>query len=320
MDERGSVPAALTDFKQAATAILAFLADRLPFGLWMVTRTDGNDWIVLAASDRGYSVVEGRLFNWSDSFCSRMVVGEGPRIAPRSDEVPAYKDAPIGRQVPIASYIGFPILREDASLFGTLCAIDKAPQPEEIVDEQPLLELLASLLSSILTSDLRADVERRRAERVDAGSLTDELTGLGNLRAWDRILEAEESRCRRYGDPASVLVLGLDELKDVNDDRGDAAGNRRIETAAAAIRTATREGDFAARIADDEFAILLVNARIEDAAVAEGRLANALSDAGVRASIGAAARVPADGLAAAWKQADSTMYEAKQADVLRDAD
>ena len=114
-------------------------------------------------------------------------------------------------------------------------------------------------------------------------------------------------------------MLGLAELKDVNDDRGDAAGRGPIETAAA-IRTATREGDFAARIGDYEFAILLANARIEDAGAVEGRLASALSDAGVRASIGAAARVPADGLVAAWKQADSTMYEAKQADALRPSD
>jgi diguanylate cyclase len=114
------LPGASPGFQEAGGAVLEFLSNRLPFGLWMVTRTDGDDWIVLSASDHGYSVKPGDLLRWSDSFCSRMVDGKGPRIAPRSAEVPTYAEAPIGRQVPIEAYVGVPIMRADNSLFGTL--------------------------------------------------------------------------------------------------------------------------------------------------------------------------------------------------------
>lgn len=85
------------DFESAGKATLAFLRDRLGFGLWMVTRTEGKDWIVLQSEDHGYGVEAGHVFQWADSFCSEMIKGNGPRIAPDSDDVPAYVAAPIGR-------------------------------------------------------------------------------------------------------------------------------------------------------------------------------------------------------------------------------
>ena len=76
-------------FQEASAAILDHLHEILGFDLWMVTRTEGEDWIVLHTNDRGYSVNPGDLFRWTDSFCSRMVLGKGPRIAPASDDVDA---------------------------------------------------------------------------------------------------------------------------------------------------------------------------------------------------------------------------------------
>ena len=73
-----------SDFDAAAHSVLEFLYHRLSFDLWMVTRTEGDDWIVLQALDHGYGVKEGSVFRWADSFCSQMVLGLGPCIAPRS--------------------------------------------------------------------------------------------------------------------------------------------------------------------------------------------------------------------------------------------
>ena len=117
-------------FEIAAEATLRFLHSRLGLDLWMVTRTDNKDWIVLNALDQGYGVQKGSVFHWADSFCSRMTEGLGPRIAPDSDEIPVFREAPIGRQVKIGAYVGIPLTRGDGSLFGTLCAIDPDPQPQ----------------------------------------------------------------------------------------------------------------------------------------------------------------------------------------------
>lgn len=48
-----------SDFETAGRAVLAFLHRRLGFDLWMVTRTEGDDWIVLQSEDHGYGVAPG---------------------------------------------------------------------------------------------------------------------------------------------------------------------------------------------------------------------------------------------------------------------
>ena len=102
---------AFADFPTAATAVLEFLQDRLGFDLWMVTRTVGDDWIVLQVADKGYHVNSGDVFKWSDSFCSRMVTGVGPRVAPSTDDIACYAVAPIRDRVTINAYIGVPLTR-----------------------------------------------------------------------------------------------------------------------------------------------------------------------------------------------------------------
>ncbi len=301
------------DFEQAGRAVLEFLRNRFGFGLWMVTRVEGDDWIVLQSVDHGYGVGPGRVFRWTDSLCSRMVEGDGPRVAPDVDRVAAYVSAPMRRQVPIRAYVGVPLKLPDGRLFGTLCAIDPARQPDSIINETELIELLASMLSLILNSELKVAEESRRNERLEMEALVDPLTGLSNRRAWDELLAREEERCRRYGHPATVLILDLDDLKEVNDASGHAAGDALLVDAAMALCEAVREPDVVARLGGDEFGIVAVQC---DAAGAERlvmRTREALDRRGVRASIGIALREPTRGLAQACQEADRLMYEQKRA-------
>ena len=300
------------DFVSAARGVLAFLNRRLGFGLWMVTRTEGEDWIVLQTEGSRYDVSAGTVFRWADSFCFHMVRGNGPRIAPDSNAVAAYAAAPIGRQVPIKAYIGFPLTKPDGSLFGTLCAIDMSRQPDTIVADQPLIELLAALLSTILKQELRADHEARRSERLALEAQTDALTTLANRRAWDQLLQKEEERCRRYGHPAAVLILDLDDLKEVNDTAGHAAGDALIVRAAEALRKAARDVDIVARLGGDEFGIIAIECDQTGADALLARTRQALADQGVAASVGVAIRSPSGGLAAAWEAADRRMYQDKR--------
>lgn len=301
------------DFATVGRIVLGFLRERFGFGLWMVTRVEEDDWIVLMADDQRYGVSDGDVFQWSDSFCSRMVDGRGPRVAPYSNEVPAYASAPIGQQVPIKAYVGIPIETEEGALFGTLCAIDPSPQPRAVADEQPLLELLAGLLGNILARERERDAERRRADLAELDALADPLTLLPNRRAWDQIVAAEESRCQRYGDPATIVVVDLDGLKALNDEEGHKAGDDYILKAADALRTTTREHDVVARLSGDEFALLATKSGKREAPALGERITEQLALAGVEASLGLAVRDPAKGLAAALEEADAAMYEAKRA-------
>lgn len=301
------------DFESAGQAVLAFLHSRLGMGLWMITRTQGADWIVLQAEDHGYGVGAGQVFPWADTFCSAMVKGEGPRVAPDSRRVPAYAAAPIARAIPIQAYVGAPLRRADGSLFGTLCAVDPQAQPEALKDAGELVDLMAGLLSLILSTELRAAEVARHADRLAQEAQTDELTGLPNRRGWSAFLMREEERCKRYGDTAAVIAIDLNELKRTNDSEGHAAGDALIVRAANALRKVVREPDLAARLGGDEFAIVAVNCERAGAEALAGRVREAFRLAGVKASLGLAVRDPALGLEAALEQADARMYEEKRA-------
>ncbi|MES3006763.1 MAG: sensor domain-containing diguanylate cyclase [Pseudomonadota bacterium] len=301
------------DFESAVQTVLHALHERLGFDLWMVTRTEDEDWIVLVAEDHGYSVEAGRVFRWSDSFCSRMVAGKGPQIAPDANCIEAYVEAPIARQVPIGAYIGMPLTRTDGSLFGTMCAIDPSPQPASITAELPLLQTLSRLLMTILEADLKAVEQARVLERVQKDAVTDTLTGLLNRRGWDQRLEQEEARVRRYGSPACVFSIDLDDLKEVNDGEGHAAGDVLLCKTADVLLAVTRLTDALARVGGDEFMVLAVETDAVAAIRLHERILVALEEAGVRASIGYAMRAPASTLLKAWRDADRQMYAIKAA-------
>ncbi|HLG43700.1 MAG TPA: sensor domain-containing diguanylate cyclase [Nitrospirales bacterium] len=300
------------DFRSAASAVLEYLYKLLGFKLCMVTRTEGNDWIILHALDHSYGVIDGDVFPWSDSFCSRMVAGIGPRIAPRSAEILAYREAPINRRIPTGAYVGMPLVRGDGSLFGTLCAIDPSPQPDQIANQQPTIELLARMLSTILEADLKAISEARCAERARFEALVDPLTELWNRRAWEQLMAAEEARCHRYGHPACVVSIDLDGFKKVNDTKGHLWGDELLRKTARALRAATRNHDVVARLGGDEFSVLAVECDDACSLLLLQRLEKALEAEKVKASLGLAHRNPSFGLEHSWHEADQAMYLTKK--------
>jgi diguanylate cyclase len=300
-------------FELHATRVLAFLRERLPFAIWMVTRAAGKDQIVLRAEGSAFGISPGDRFRWSDSFCSRMVTREGPRVAPRSRDWPTYAETPFSRELGVNAYMGVPIPDEDGRLFGTLCAFDPEPQPSDIAAQLPLVELLAELLGAVMAAERALDTERRHRERAERSSRTDALTGIGNRRLWDEVVAAEETRCARYGDPAGVLVLDLDGLKTCNDEQGHAAGDELIRRTGQVLVDAVRTHDFVARLGGDEFGVLAIRTDGDGLEQLRRRLGRTLEAAGIRASLGAAARSTDVPLEEAVAAADAQMYEAKRA-------
>jgi diguanylate cyclase (GGDEF)-like protein len=315
----------INDFAAAAQATMAYLRRRLGFQLWMVTRTEGDDWIVLyanedqdgnedKAADAGtrYGVEPGRSFRWTDTFCSRMVLGHGPGIAPSMRDVPAYAQAPLAGQLPVGAYVGVPLRRSDGSLFGTLCGLDPRPQPDAVRDEIDTVTLMGELLSRILASELDAGNASRHADRVDADATRDPLTGLVNRRGWDLLVQREEERCSRYGHSACVVSLDLDDLQFTNDTQGKAAGDGMLIRAARALEGVTRGTDTVARLGGDEFAMLMVECDYFDAQALLVRVQEALAAADVRAALGMALRKPGYDLEETFAMADAEMSRAKR--------
>lgn len=281
-------------------------------GLWMVTRVNGEDWVVLTAADNYYETIDGTVQAWFDSFCCRMVKNLGPRLAPNVAAIDAYVQTNDYKRLEIGSYVGIPIYDHDGGeLFGTLCAIDPAPRNDDFLVHAPEVEMIGRLLSTVLASDLQADSMRRRAERAEFEANTDPMTGIGSRRGWDVVFAAEEERTRRLGDAAGVIVVDLDGLKRINDSRGHAAGDDLIKRAAGAISRSVRHEDFAARLGGDEFGVLTIGAPDEVTELIAARISEALRAADVDASVGWSSRLRNESLGETFELADAHMYTVK---------
>jgi diguanylate cyclase (GGDEF)-like protein len=139
-----------------------------------------------------------------------------------------------------------------------------------------LLERVTYIYVSVTTAILIGSLGYllgRQADRLEALSATDALTGLANRRAFRRRLTDDLRRARRYGSPVSLLLVDVDGLKRINDERGHSAGDRVIRRVADAITATLREADLGSRWGGDEFAILLPNTPVDAARHSAERLA-----------------------------------------------
>jgi len=278
--------------------------------LWMVGRADNDDWVVLAAEDHAYGVKEGDVFRWNDSFCSRMVREEGPRVAPRVAEVPAYAGLPFTRQVPIGAYVGVPLVDGDGRLFGTLCGLNRQPMPSSLVEEQAMVEVLADMLSGLLSAELHTTALARLTGNARVDALADPLTGLANRRGWELALAAEEERCRRYGASACVVAIELDGMK------GPAARevcDAVLVRAAQALRQTVRKPDTLAHFDDDRFMVLGVECTTAEAMALLRRLEQCVQSAELSAALGMAMRNRSSGLFDTFERAVDAMVEHRDA-------
>jgi diguanylate cyclase (GGDEF)-like protein/PAS domain S-box-containing protein len=102
--------------------------------------------------------------------------------------------------------------------------------------------------------------ERKQAEQeLRRFAEYDSLTGLRNRRVFEADLGVQLSRCKRYDEHAALLLIDLDNFKQINDSHGHGTGDRMLKAIAETIRKRVRSSDVAARIGGDEFAVLLAH-------------------------------------------------------------
>jgi diguanylate cyclase (GGDEF)-like protein/putative nucleotidyltransferase with HDIG domain len=143
-----------------------------------------------------------------------------------------------------------------------------------------------------------------RFERTQHESHTDSLTALPNRRSLDRQFETGLARAAGTQTSASVIVLDLDRLKEINDTYGHEAGDRALRVVGAVLRSTVRESDLCARFAGDEFIVVLWDCSPEHEARRVAEVQDAVSAylfeprPGVRVALSisaGAARFPQDG-------------------------
>jgi diguanylate cyclase (GGDEF)-like protein len=138
---------------------------------------------------------------------------------------------------------------------------NRAPNPWRMTDElrrQPLIYGYLLVTTVALTTVLGWIVGRKE-DLLETLSVTDPLTGLANRRRLLAAFNDELNRSARYGTPLALLLIDLDRLKEINDRRGHAQGDRALQLVAESLRRSCRATDLAARTGGDEFLVLAVN-------------------------------------------------------------
>ncbi|MEE3297848.1 MAG: GGDEF domain-containing protein [Planctomycetota bacterium] len=109
----------------------------------------------------------------------------------------------------------------------------------------------------------------------------DEVTGVHSRRYFNERLGEELGRARRYSHPLSMLIIDLDNFKQVNDRCGHVEGDSVLRKVGRMLMDTTRQADVVCRFGGDEFAVLLPETGSEDAGRTAERIRLAVADISV---------------------------------------
>ena len=157
---------------------------------------------------------------------------------------------------------------------------------------------------------------------TEALSLTDELTGLPNRRAFVQRLDQELSRSQRTSQPLAMVLLDIDKFKAINDQHGHYVGDMILRCFAQSMIHELRQHDLLARYGGEEFVLLLPETSLDDARRAMEKLGRRIQreplDAGGTRidlptfSAGIACLRPGESAMALINRADQSLYLAKR--------
>ncbi len=114
------------------------------------------------------------------------------------------------------------------------------------------------------------------ADALLAEARTDALTGLKNRRAFNEELNRQFAQRQRQGIVFSLLLIDLDQFRQVNDTHGHPAGDLVLQTVADLLTKTLREMDLVYRYGGDEFAVICPGSRLREAATAAERIRQAV--------------------------------------------
>jgi diguanylate cyclase (GGDEF)-like protein len=188
----------------------------------------------------------------------RAIDGHDAHLDPRTSEFsPAYL-GPLG----ITSMMDAAIRREGA-VVGVVCLEHVGERRTWTPAEMEFAGALADQAALALAAIERRHLEKEQASvkseliRTRELALQDQLTGLANRRALEKLLGEEVTRALRHGRPLSILMADVDHFKAINDTYGHRAGDEVLRELAGLLGQSLRSIDTAARYGGEELLLVL---------------------------------------------------------------
>ena len=204
------------------------------------------------------------------SFCAHAILDDEILLVPDAVSDERFRDNPLVTGDPrIRFYAGAPIDSPSGNKLGTLCVIDRKPRDLSPDDLETLRDL--------------ADMIEKEVASIQLAT-SDTLTHLRNRRGFMLVARQVLHFAKRAGKPACLIFIDLDGMKQINDRLGHDAGDRALIHSARLLSTTFRDSDIAARLAGDEFCVLLSGSSALEARTAVDRLMAAVKAHNQRAS------------------------------------
>ncbi|MGH9205934.1 MAG: diguanylate cyclase domain-containing protein, partial [Acidimicrobiales bacterium] len=264
-------------------------------------------------------------------------------VGTRADEAPLWKEteARSGRAAPVAvedarqsdllslelvdalhlgSFITLPLLSAEGAIGLVVCSNTYPRQWSE--HNLELANQLAVEGSMVVDHARLRESERERLEELAHQAFHDSLTGLPNRAQLQERLHQALGEAERRNEHLALLLIDLDEFKEVNDTLGHEVGDQLLQQVGGRLNALLRKADVVCRLGGDEFAVLMTtDVRADGPRVLADRIEEALEEPFtvgnvtmvVQASIGIAVFPDHGGdPVELMRKADSAMYEAKR--------
>ncbi|MDP3589434.1 MAG: GGDEF domain-containing protein, partial [Methylobacter sp.] len=178
--------------------------------------------------------------------------------------------------------ISVPVPDHSTNLAGLL-GVAYAAENNLSAQEASVIRAILAVMVMVVGS---SKVLSRTLLELEYYAVHDPLTGLHNRRQFNDILNYEIGRSERHKHEFSVLMLDLDDFKDINDSYGHPTGDTALCAIATVLLEHTRNGDLCARIGGDEFAIILTETGPKGAKVVAENVGRALRELAITSAQG----------------------------------
>jgi diguanylate cyclase (GGDEF)-like protein/putative nucleotidyltransferase with HDIG domain len=256
------------DLEDTVAVLVNKVGHVVPFDLCAVYLFDEAEGFARAAhvAGRHAELLRGRAVAPGEGVVGFVLANRRPSYL--LDPMLDFRDVDLPAGFRFNSMVALPLTRGER-LLGALAVY--AQESRRYTDDHlRLLDTVARLASDALSNAMS------HAE-AESNALTDTLTGLPNARAMYVRFEQEAARARRTGRPFQVVMLDLDDFKQVNDTYGHQVGDRVLREMGRILHAQLREYDFLARYAGDEFVAILQDLTTEQVGELSERIERAVS-------------------------------------------